>query len=255
MKTIHLMGTPLQATSHEEWIAYCQARVVQPGSIAVDFTNTQIVTMRRMDRSFRGDTAAMDYFVPDSMPLKWCLNAHGARMQDRVYGPEFMRRCVVASPAPLTHYFLGGSTDCIRRLRERFEGLQPSLATVGWRSGYFPDEDSPRIVEEINRLSPDFIWVGLGTPKQQAWIRRWKPEIHRGVLFAVGFAFDANAGTKKDSPRWMQRAGLGWLYRSLMEPARLGPRYLRYNSLFCLYLLIDGLRGRLYASPPMSAGR
>jgi N-acetylglucosaminyldiphosphoundecaprenol N-acetyl-beta-D-mannosaminyltransferase len=246
MKTIHLLGTPLQATSHDEWIGFCQRRSKEPGTVAVDFTNTHIVTMRRIDPAFREDSADMDYFVPDSMPLKWCLNARGAAMKDRLYGPDFMRRCVMASPAPITHYFLGGSEDCLQKLRDKFVQQQPGLQSLGWRNGYFRAEESAGIVEEINRLSPDFIWVGLGTPKQQQWIRRWKREINRGILFAVGFAFDANAGTKNDSPRWMQRAGLGWLYRLATEPARLGPRYLKWNSLFLWYLLADGARGRAY---------
>ena len=67
--------------------------------------------------------------------------------------------------------------------------------------------------EEINRLSPDFIWVGLGTPKQQAWIHQHKAQIKRGVMLGVGFAFDANAGMKPDAPNSMQRritAGSRW---------------------------------------------
>jgi N-acetylglucosaminyldiphosphoundecaprenol N-acetyl-beta-D-mannosaminyltransferase len=248
MKTIHLLGTPLQATDHEEWIRFCQARSRHPGVVAVDFTNTHIVTLRRADGAFRQLTDSMDYFVPDSVPLKWCLNLKGAKMRDRLYGPDFMKRCVMASPAPITHYFLGGSEECLQRLRDNFRKTQPELKLVGWRNGYFSEAEAPAIVAEINRLSPDFIWVGLGTPKQQAWIQRWKAEIRRGVLFAVGFAFDANAGTKKDSPLWMQHAGLGWLYRLLTEPARLGPRYLKYNSLFLWYLLADGARGRAYQS-------
>ena len=102
-------------------------------------------------------------------------------------------------------------------------------------------------VEEINRLSPDFIWLGLGTPKQQAWIYQYKSRIQRGVLLAIGFAFDVNAGLKPDAPLWMQRVGLTWFYRLCSEPRRLGPRYLRYNSLFLYYLLRDGLGGRAWA--------
>ena len=102
-------------------------------------------------------------------------------------------------------------------------------------------------MEEINRLSPDFIWLGLGTPKQQAWIYQYKSRIQRGVLLAIGLAFDVNAGLKPDAPLWMQRVGLTWFYRLCSEPRRLGPRYLRYNSLFLYNLLRDGLGGRAWA--------
>ena len=75
---------------------------------------------------------------------------------------------------------------------------------------------------------------------QQAWIHQHKDQIKRGLLLAVGFAFDVNAGTKPDAPMWMQNMGLGWLFRLLSEPRRLFGRYLYYNTMF-LFLLVRGL--------------
>ena len=79
------------------------------------------------------------------------------------------------------------------------------------------------------------------TPKQQEWIQENKARIQRGVVLAVGFAFDVNAGTKSDAPMWMQRLGLTWIHRMASEPRRLLWRYLRYNSLFIFYLVRDAL--------------
>ena len=97
---------------------------------------------------------------------------------------------------------------------------------------------------EINRLSPDFVWVGFGTPKQQAWVKQHKHLLQRGVILTVGFAFDVNAGMKPDAPLWMQRLGLTWLFRLASEPRRLGARYLRNNFLFLWYLVTDGIKER-----------
>jgi N-acetylglucosaminyldiphosphoundecaprenol N-acetyl-beta-D-mannosaminyltransferase len=113
-------------------------------------------------------------------------------------------------------------------------------------TGRMDPADETRVLEEINRLAPDFIWLGLGTPKQQAWVHRYKSRIRRGVLLGVGFGFDVNAGLKPDAPAWMQQTGLGWLFRLASEPGRLFGRYLRYNSLFLAYLLWDGVRGRAW---------
>jgi len=208
----------------------------------MDFANTQIVTMRRHEPAFRELTSAYDCYPPDGMPLIWCLNAAGAGLRDRVYGPTFMRKFLESAPKESTHYLLGGSAKCVAALRAKFAGAQ----IVGARDGYFSPNEEAEIVAEINRLAPDFIWVGLGTPKQQDWIHRRKAEIRRGVLFAVGFAFDVNSGLKRDAPPWMQRLGLTWVFRLLSEPRRLGPRYLKYNGLFLYYLLADGLRGRAW---------
>ena len=244
--TATILNTPLLKTSYAELISTLQDLLRQPRPFAVDFTNTHIVTLRRHDPLFRAVTAKFDFFIPDGMPLIWCLNLQGANLRDRIYGPTFMRKCVLASPTPFTHYFLGGSDHCVRRLKEVFTTENPGVQIVGFRNGYFNPEDGPAIVEEINRLSPDFIWVGLGTPKQQVWIDQYLSQIKRGIVLAVGFAFDVNAGTKKDAPLWLQRLGLTWCHRLASEPVRLGRRYAYYNSLFLFYLLSDGIRGRAF---------
>ena len=243
MTTSEILGTSLVATSYAEFTAHCQ-QLARRGTFAVDLTNTHIVTLRKQDPAFREMTGRVDYFVPDSTPLVWCLNRKGAGMRDRVYGPAFMRYCIEHSPAPFTHYLLGGSPECVAKLRERFVAANPDIRIVGLRDGYFKAEDEHAILDEINRLSPDFVWVGLGTPKQQDWIHRHKLLIARGVIFADGFAFDVNAGLKKDAPQAMQRLGLTWLFRAASEPRRLVGRYFRYNSLFLYYLLKDALARR-----------
>lgn len=254
-----VLGTALQVTSYDAWSQHCLHCAARPGVTAIDFTNTMIVTLRRHDPAFRQLTRQMDYFVPDGMPLIWCLNLQGARLKDRVYGPTFMRHFLRVAPAESTHYFLGGSPECLARLLERVQAAHPARRIVGSRHGYFTAAEEPAVVEEINRLRPDFVWVGLGTPKQQAWIDRYKHQLQRGVVLAVGFAFDVNAGTKSDAPLWMQRRGLTWVYRLASEPRRLAGRYLRHNSLFLWYLFWDGLRGRAFdggpaAAPPRTTG-
>ena len=242
--SLSVLGTPLRCTSYARLIEFCGWRCRQPETFAIDFSNTHIVTMRRHGPAFREITSRFDCFVPDAMPLIWVLNARGAALRDRVYGPTFMRRCLLELRPPATHYFLGGSPECLEKLKSFFLQRDPALQIVGTQHGYFPRDEEEKVVAEINRLSPDFIWIGLGTPKQQAFIHRHKAAFPRGLLLAVGFAFDVNAGTKKDAPAWMQRAGLTWLYRTLTEPARLGPRYLKYNFLFLLYLLLESLSPR-----------
>jgi N-acetylglucosaminyldiphosphoundecaprenol N-acetyl-beta-D-mannosaminyltransferase len=253
---MHVLGAPLLVTDYDGLAARCVRWAGEPRCRLLEFVNTQIVTMHRHDAAFRDLMNAYDDLMPDGMPLVWCLNRAGAGLRDRVYGPEFMRRFLETAPAGTSHYLLGSSTACGARLREIFSARNPGLRFVGAfhgrcnADGTLEGAAEREVVDEINRLSPDFIWVGFGTPKQQAWARRHKRLLLRGVVLTVGFAFDANAGTKPDAPAWMQRAGLTWLYRMASEPRRLVPRYVKWNSLFLLYLLRDGLRGRAWGKWP-----
>lgn len=249
---MHVLSAPLLVTDYGELSSLCMDWVRAPRCHLVEFVNTQIVTMRRHDAEFRNLMHAFDDLLPDGMPLVWCLNRGGAGLHDRVYGPEFMRRFLETAPAGTTHYLLGGSEECGARLKAVFSKRNPHARFVGAfhgrcnADGVLEGAAEEAVVEEINRLSPDFIWVGFGTPKQQAWAQRHKSVLRRGVVLTVGFAFDANAGLKPDAPMWMQRVGLTWLYRMISEPRRLGPRYLKWNSLFVYYLLYDGWRGRAW---------
>ena len=250
MKTLHVLGTPLLATDYSGLAAACLEWARGPRCVALDFANTQIVTMRRHEPAFRELTSAYDYFPPDGMPLVWCLNRAGAGLRDRVYGPAFMREVLSQAPGDVTHYLLGGSEDCGARLRRMFEQRNPGLKFIGafhgkcHPDGLLEGAAEQEVNAEINRLSP----VGFGTPKQQAWVRRHKHSISRGVILTVGFAFDVNAGMKPDAPAWMQRLGLTWVVRLGSEPRRLGPRYLRYNFLFLWYLFRDGLHGQAWGA-------
>jgi N-acetylglucosaminyldiphosphoundecaprenol N-acetyl-beta-D-mannosaminyltransferase len=260
MSKVTLLGTPLMATTYGGLGDQCIEWARGPQCVALEFANTQIVTMRRHDPAFREMTRGYDHFAPDGMPLIWCMNRAGAGMKDRVYGPTFMREFLTRAPAGSTHYLLGGTEECGTRLREVFLKLNPGLRFVGsfhgrcGADGLLLDGADEKITAELNRLSPDFIWLCFGAPKQQTWMMRHKPLIRRGVMMTVGFAFDVNAGTKPDAPAWMQRLGLTWLFRICSEPRRLGPRYLKYNLLFLWYLLWDGLRGRVFTRETSPTG-
>lgn len=255
MTALEVLGTPLLLTDYSGLDSQCRLWARSDACVALDFANTQIVTMRRHEPWFRELTSAYDAYPPDGMPLIWCLRLAGQRLRDRVYGPTFMRQFLAAVPPDFTHYLLGGSEACGAQLRAVFTKLNPAIRFIGafhgkcQPDGLMEGAADQEIIDEINRLSPDFIWVGFGTPKQQAWVKRYKSRLRRGVVLTVGFAFDVNAGMKPDAPLWMQRLGLTWVYRLGSEPGRLASRYLRYNTLFLYYLLRDGLRARAWGKP------
>src|SRR2546422_223157 len=218
MTTLDVLGTPLLITDYSGLAKTCLEWARSQRCVALDFANTQIVTMRRHDPGFRDLTSAYDYFPPDGMPLVWCLNRAGAGLSDRVYGPTFMRQFLSTAPPEYCHYLLGGSEECGARLRRKFQEINPNLKFVGafhgkcLVDGTLEGAAELQVISEIQRLAPDFVWVGFGTPKQQAWVKKHKHLLQRGVILTVGFAFDVNAGTKPDAPLWMQRLGLTWLF-------------------------------------------
>jgi N-acetylglucosaminyldiphosphoundecaprenol N-acetyl-beta-D-mannosaminyltransferase len=98
------------------------------------------------------------------------------------------------------------------------------------------------VVRVINKARPDFVWVGLGSPKQDRWLAVFRSRLDAPVMLAVGAAFDFHAGRLKRAPGWAQRHGLEWLFRLVSEPRRLAWRYASMSFRFAQLLIADRFR-------------
>ena len=101
------------------------------------------------------------------------------------------------------------------------------------------DEEDAEIIAAMNEADPDFLWIGLGAPKQENWMVAHQGRV-KGLMVGVGAAFDYFAGNIKRAPGWMQKANLEWLYRLLQDPKRLYKRYFVTNSKFIWNAVIRG---------------
>jgi len=177
-----VIGTPCLNISHGALVALLEEKILGTEELlTVDFTNVHISAARKVEPAFYEITEQYDYFVPDSQVLKWAVNLRGGSMKERVYGPDFLKYAILNSSIESTHYFLGASQDCLDRLLGNVRELRPDLKIVGASNGYFKLDEESQIIGDINDSNPDFIWVGLGTPKQQEWIARSRRKtLHNG---------------------------------------------------------------------------
>ena len=135
----------------------------------------------------------------------------------------------------------------IENLQKRFPGLKIA-GSYSPPYGPFPSDENRKIVRMINDVSPDILWVGMTSPKQDKWMYKNFHNLHVPVMIGIGAAFDFVAGTVKRAPLWMQKNGLDWLYRFSQEPKRLWRRYLFGNSIF-IYLIAKELIGKTLNRP------
>jgi N-acetylglucosaminyldiphosphoundecaprenol N-acetyl-beta-D-mannosaminyltransferase len=198
-----------------------------------------------------------DIVAPDGMPLVWMGRLRGRQMT-RVYGPDSMLAIIDhAQQHGGTHYFYGGADGVPELLKERLLRDYPRMKVVGMYSPPFRAltlEEDEAVVQQINEANPDFVWIGLGSPKQDQWVANHRDRLNAAAILAVGAAFDYNAGLLRKAPRWMQRSGLQWFFRLVTEPRRLWKRYTVSNARFLWLLALDSLKalgGRL----PVVGGR
>lgn len=146
------------------------------------------------------------------------------------------------------HYLYGGAEGTPERLAAALIARFPGATVVGTHSPPFremSEEELERELARINAAQPDFVWIGLGTPQQDYWVARHRRNLEASVVLAVGAAFDFHAGTLRRAPVWMQRTGLEWAFRLLMEPRRLWRRYLVFNGVFLTLVTQQALTAAL----------
>jgi N-acetylglucosaminyldiphosphoundecaprenol N-acetyl-beta-D-mannosaminyltransferase len=194
-----------------------------------------LVTARR-DPAVRRALNGAGLATEDGMPLVWWSRRAGFPEATRVCGPDLLdAMCACAASRGHRHYFYGGSPHVLEQLVSRLIRRFPGLTVAGCRSPPFrplSEAEDAADIAAINEARPDYVWIGLGMPKQEKWMAAHVGKIRAAALIGVGAAFDFHAGTKPRAPRWMQRSGFEWLFRLISEPRRLARRYLVDNAIF-----------------------
>ena len=226
-------------------------------------TNPHSVMLCRRDEQMRRATLAAGLTLPDGVGVVLAANLLGYGRQHRVTGPALMLDlCDRGRERGLRHFFYGGSEGVADELARRLSKEFPGLNVVGTMSPPFrklsEDEDRAAIAE-INATKPDIVWVGLGAPKQEKWMREHLGRIHATAMIGVGAAFDFHSGNVQWAPWWVPHFGVEWAYRLMLEPKRMWRRNLD-SPIFLAHVLMQAagqrLRAVLHATPlrPQTAG-
>jgi exopolysaccharide biosynthesis WecB/TagA/CpsF family protein len=239
-----VVGVGVSATSYGEVLTLCRRWIENddPNAHMIAHLNVHSVMTAAFDPALRSVLNAADIATPDGMPLAWALRSLGIRRQPRVYGPDLML-ALCEQAAKLGHriFLYGGRGEVLqilsRNLTARFPGLQIVDACAPPFRPLTIEEDHV-IVRRIRDSEADIVFVGIGAPKQEQWMHSHKEKLPGVVMLGVGAAFDFHAGRIKQAPPWMQRAGLEWCFRFMMEPRRLWKRYM-LNPLFLIMWLLQ----------------
>ncbi|MBR0755519.1 WecB/TagA/CpsF family glycosyltransferase [Bradyrhizobium jicamae] len=189
------------------------------------------------DRLFR----AADLINADGQPLVTMSKFRTARaLPERVATTDLFH--VVARKAQangLTFYMFGADEAENAAAVASVRKMYPNLKIVGHSHGYLRGDALKAKVDEINALAPDYLWVALGVPYEQAFVEEYTPHLSKvGVIKTSGGLFNFLSGSRPRAPQWMQAVGLEWAWRIWLEPRRLAWRYLTTNPR-ALYLLVN----------------
>ena len=201
------------------------------------------------DASFQSVVNNADLVVPDGKPLVWAKHLLGDNQAQQVRGAHLMEKtCAQAVKENFSVGIYGGREETIARvadiLKQRYPGLKINyLISPPFR--VLSEEEKQKDIDDINASGIGVLFVGLGCPKQERWMAEHADKLHCAML-GIGAALDFISGDIKPAPEWMQKIGLEWLFRLLMEPRRLWKRYAKHNPRFVWYFARQWLDSRIH---------
>jgi N-acetylglucosaminyldiphosphoundecaprenol N-acetyl-beta-D-mannosaminyltransferase len=252
-----LAGRPLFTGSEDELVERLGELVASRRVSLVMTPNVDQTLDLSSSLSLRDAFDNADLRTVDGMPLVLLARLLGARGAKRNTGADLLP--VLASKSSARRWRIvvtgssdGASTAAIYRLQERFPGAM--ISAIGFpRISDVGDIASEAVITQLRRIAPDFVFVCLGAPKQEAWVRRWRDELPPAVYIGAGAAVDFAAGEVSRAPRIVQALSMEWAWRLVREPRRLFRRYLVKGPRF-IEVIISSLLNHTSDAPRTRTG-
>ncbi len=219
--------------------AYTKPRGARP--LFFTSANGEVIARCLTNRAFSQLMHEADLISADGQPLVFAsrLFSHRA-LPERVATTDLFE--LVAAEAEKNNasfYLFGASEEVNRKVYERARWMFPKLNVLGRSHGYLRGDDLERKIAEIDALGPEILWIAMGAPLEQHFVKTWSGKLTNvGLIKTAGGLFDFLSGAKPRAPKWMQRVGLEWAYRLLVEPRRLFLRYAVTNPIALLQLIL-----------------
>ena len=234
----NVLGVDYTVAGLSETAAYLLEHSGELSGRYVCFSNVHTTVMAADDAEYRKVLNGSAATFPDGKPIADTMLGRGLGEAERVAGPDLMAELFRYSQGSgKKHFFYGSTEETLAGLKKNLAEKYPYMNVVGMYSPPFrelTEEEDTAIVDMINASGADYVWIGLGAPRQEKWMAAHQGRI-KGLMLGVGAGFDFHAGTVKRAPSILQTLGLEWLYRLCSDPKRLLKRYLITNTKFIIY--------------------
>lgn len=228
--SFQVLGVRVDAVQMSDVVARLRSWIDDRQSVArfVAVTAMHGIAEARQNAAFRQIVNAADLVVPDGMPLVWLGRLQGHALRHRVCGSELMEAFSRASGNAYRHFFYGGAPGVAEKLARVMHEKHGIVIAGTYSPPFRPlgEDEEKKLASFVDEASPDVLWVGLNSPKQEEWMYEHRYRLTVPVMLGVGAAFDMNSGNLRRAPGWLRERGLEWLFRLACEPRRLWRRYL-----------------------------
>ncbi|EJT5929204.1 TPA: WecB/TagA/CpsF family glycosyltransferase [Clostridium perfringens] len=230
MSRMNFLNIEVDNLTMNEAIDRAEELIIKKKPSYVVTPNVDHIVKLEIDKEFQDVYKNADLILTDGMPLIWISKMRGNPIKEKISGSDFFPKlCERAAEKGYSLFLLGAAegvaAKAAKNLKEKYEGLN-IVGTYSPSYGFEKKDDEIKmIIEMINETKPDILAVGLGAPKQEKFLYKYKNELNVPISLAIGASIDFEAGNINRAPRWMQNCGLEWFYRLCKEPKRMFKRY------------------------------
>lgn len=231
MSRIKFLNTEIDNLSMDEAIRKIDKLITKKKPSYVVTPNVDHIVKLEKDMEFKKVYKNANLILTDGMPLIWISKMYGSPIKEKISGSDlFPKVCDLASQKGYKIFLLGAAEGVANKaannLVEKYKGLNV-VGTYSPSYGFESKENEiEHIIKIINEKKPDILAVGLGAPKQEKFLFKYRDRLNVPVSLAIGASIDFEAGNIKRAPKWMQDTGLEWFYRLCKEPKRMFKRYI-----------------------------
>lgn len=231
MSRIKFLNTEVDNLTMEESINEIEKLVNKKNPSYVVTPNVDHIVKLEHDEEFKKVYKEADLILTDGMPLIWISKLKKTPIKEKVSGSDlFPKVCEMAAKKGYKVFLLGASEGIAAKAAENLKNKYEGLNIVGTYSPSYGfeknNEEIEKIIEMINQAKPDILAVGLGAPKQEKFLYKYRKNLNVPISLAIGASIDFEAGVVNRAPKWMQNYGFEWFYRLAKEPKRMFKRYL-----------------------------
>lgn len=241
--TCNILGVNIAAIDMEWLVDYLNKNIRMLSGDYICVSNVHTTVTAYEDPEYLKIQNGGIMAIPDGGPLSTVGQRRGFKNMKRTTGPSLMGEIFkISTEKDYRHYFYGSTDKTLEKLRFALSDAYPGIQIAGMYSPPFhpmTEDEDKAIVDRMNETKPDFVWVGLGAPKQEKWMAAHQGKVN-GLMVGVGAGFDYYAGNIKRAPEWMQKSNLEWVYRLMQDPRRLFGRYWHTNTKFIWNTMIRG---------------
>lgn len=184
--------------------------------------NTEFIMMAQKDEEFYNILKKAELATPDSVGVMLGGKMQKKPFKSRIPGQAYFRKVLeVGEKENWTFYLLGGKDDVPKLAAENVKKIYPNINIVGYHEGFFEKDSEEEVINEINKLKPNVLFVAMGAPIQEKWIAKHKNELEVDVAAGQGGTFDYEAGKIRRAPKIVQKLCIEWLWRLILQPSRI----------------------------------